>query len=117
MAKFFIFEISEDGFYLFPQVEPVYFYINVVFGLQAVYVVALFGTAWLLSESLLAGVLATAFYVFNRLVNTQVCSSDCTCDMYIFSSYVCAHYVCLCIQNVYVHNFTYSVHVCTHSSH
>ena len=43
-----------------------YFYINVVFGLQAIYTVALFGTAWLLSESLLAGVLTTAFYVFNR---------------------------------------------------
>ena len=50
---------------LYLQVEPIYFYINVVFGLQGVYIVALFGTAWLLSDSLLAGVLATAFYVFN----------------------------------------------------
>lgn len=46
--------------------EPVYFYINTVFGLHGAYVVFLFCTAWLLSGSLLGGVLACTFFFFNR---------------------------------------------------
>ncbi|XP_065906765.1 protein C-mannosyl-transferase DPY19L3-like [Dysidea avara] len=75
IERFNIFqEIVLAGLYkwILPQVEPVYFYINAVFGLQAVHVVALFGTAWLLSDSLLAGVLATAFYIFNWVDATRV---------------------------------------------
>lgn len=48
--------------------EPVYFYIYTVFSLQAVYVIALYLTAWLLSGSWLAGALAGLWYILNRWV-------------------------------------------------
>lgn len=46
--------------------EPVYFYIYTVFSLQAMYVIALYLTAWLLSGSWLAGALAAVWYILNR---------------------------------------------------
>ncbi len=46
--------------------EPVFFYMNVVFGLHGAYVAALFCTAWLLSGSCLGGVLSFLFFLFNR---------------------------------------------------
>ncbi|XP_029000060.1 probable C-mannosyltransferase DPY19L3 isoform X2 [Betta splendens] len=52
--------------------EPVYFYIYTVFSLQAVYVMALYLTAWLLSGSWLAGTLAGVWYILNRVDTTRV---------------------------------------------
>ncbi|XP_020556585.1 probable C-mannosyltransferase DPY19L3 isoform X1 [Oryzias latipes] len=52
--------------------EPVYFYIYTVFSLQAVYVIALYLTAWLLSGSWLAGALAGLWYILNRVDTTRV---------------------------------------------
>ncbi|KAG5270602.1 hypothetical protein AALO_G00194510 [Alosa alosa] len=52
--------------------EPVYFYIYTVFSLQAVYVIALYITSWLLSGSWLAGVLAGVWYILNRVDTTRV---------------------------------------------
>ncbi|XP_032372222.1 probable C-mannosyltransferase DPY19L3 isoform X1 [Etheostoma spectabile] len=52
--------------------EPVYFYIYTVFSLQAVYVIALYLTAWLLSGSWLAGMLAGVWYILNRVDTTRV---------------------------------------------
>ncbi|XP_068432144.1 protein C-mannosyl-transferase DPY19L3 isoform X2 [Clinocottus analis] len=52
--------------------EPVYFYIYTVFSLQAVYVIALYLTAWLLSGSWLAGALAGIWYILNRVDTTRV---------------------------------------------
>lgn len=49
-----------------PYLEPVYFYIYTVFSLQAVYVIALYFTAWLLSGSWVAGALAGVWYILNR---------------------------------------------------
>lgn len=46
--------------------EPVYFYIYTLFGLQAIYVMALYVTSWLLSGTWLAGLLAACWYVTNR---------------------------------------------------
>ncbi|KAJ8000274.1 hypothetical protein DPEC_G00203140 [Dallia pectoralis] len=53
-------------------IEPVYFYIGVVFGLQAVYITALFVSSWLLSGTWLAGMLAVAWYMINRADTTNV---------------------------------------------
>ncbi|XP_039650043.1 probable C-mannosyltransferase DPY19L3 isoform X2 [Perca fluviatilis] len=52
--------------------EPMYFYIYTVFSLQAVYVIALYLTAWLLSGSWLAGTLAAVWYILNRVDTTRV---------------------------------------------
>ncbi|XP_066569773.1 protein C-mannosyl-transferase DPY19L3 isoform X2 [Amia ocellicauda] len=52
--------------------EPVYFYIYSVFGLQTVYVIALYATSWLLSGTWLAGVLAAVWYILNRIDTTRV---------------------------------------------
>ncbi|KAG7482535.1 hypothetical protein JOB18_023665 [Solea senegalensis] len=52
--------------------EPVYFYIYTVFSLQAVYVIALYLTAWLLSGSWLAGALTGIWYILNRVDTTRV---------------------------------------------
>ncbi|CAB1345699.1 unnamed protein product [Coregonus sp. 'balchen'] len=53
-------------------IEPVYFYIGVVFGLQAVYVTALFVSSWVMSGTWVAGMLAVAWYVINRPDTTKV---------------------------------------------
>ncbi|XP_063336393.1 protein C-mannosyl-transferase DPY19L3 isoform X2 [Pelmatolapia mariae] len=52
--------------------EPVYFYIYTVFSLQAVYVIALYLTAWLLSGCWLAGALTGVWYILNRVDTTRV---------------------------------------------
>ncbi|XP_071076221.1 protein C-mannosyl-transferase DPY19L3 isoform X2 [Desmodus rotundus] len=52
--------------------EPVYFYIYTLFGLQAIYVTALYVTSWLLSGTWLAGLLAASWYVTNRVDTTRV---------------------------------------------
>ncbi|XP_073715308.1 protein C-mannosyl-transferase DPY19L3 isoform X1 [Misgurnus anguillicaudatus] len=52
--------------------EPIYFYIYTVFALQTVYVIALFITSWLLSNSWLAGALAGVWYILNRVDTTRV---------------------------------------------
>ena len=46
--------------------EPVYFYIYTVFSLQAVYVIALYLTSWLLSGCWLSGALTAVWYILNR---------------------------------------------------
>ncbi|XP_066572026.1 probable C-mannosyltransferase DPY19L4 isoform X3 [Amia ocellicauda] len=53
-------------------IEPVYFYIGVVFGLQAVYVTALFVSSWVMSGTWVAGILAVAWYIINRPDTTKV---------------------------------------------
>uniref|UniRef100_A0A8C4T2X7 Dpy-19 like 4 n=1 Tax=Erpetoichthys calabaricus TaxID=27687 RepID=A0A8C4T2X7_ERPCA len=53
-------------------IEPVYFYIGVVFGLQAVYVTALFVSSWMMSGSWVAGMLAVAWHMINRIDTTKV---------------------------------------------
>ncbi|XP_012881608.1 PREDICTED: probable C-mannosyltransferase DPY19L3 [Dipodomys ordii] len=52
--------------------EPVYFYIYTLFGLQAIYVTALYITSWLLSGTWLSGLLAALWYVTNRIDTTRV---------------------------------------------
>ncbi|KAM4894748.1 protein C-mannosyl-transferase DPY19L3 isoform 3-T7 [Sylvia borin] len=52
--------------------EPVYFYIYTLFGLQAVYVIALYITSWLLSGTWLSGLLAACWYIANRVDTTRV---------------------------------------------
>lgn len=54
------------------MVEPIYFYIGMVFGLQAVYVTALYVSSWVLSRSWVAGMLAVGWYVINRPDTTRV---------------------------------------------
>ncbi|XP_060254007.1 probable C-mannosyltransferase DPY19L3 isoform X2 [Ovis aries] len=53
-------------------IEPVYFYIYTLFGLQAIYVTALYVTSWLLSGTWLSGLLAAFWYVTNRIDTTRV---------------------------------------------
>uniref|UniRef100_A0A673AP87 Dpy-19 like 4 n=1 Tax=Sphaeramia orbicularis TaxID=375764 RepID=A0A673AP87_9TELE len=53
-------------------VEPIYFYVGAVFGLQAVYVTALFVCSWVMSGSWVAGMLAVAWYVIIRPDTTKV---------------------------------------------
>ncbi|XP_051811018.1 probable C-mannosyltransferase DPY19L4 isoform X1 [Acanthochromis polyacanthus] len=53
-------------------VEPVYFYVGAVLGLQAVYVTALFVCSWVMSGTWVAGMLAVAWYVINRSDTTRV---------------------------------------------
>ncbi|XP_047566894.1 probable C-mannosyltransferase DPY19L3 isoform X2 [Lutra lutra] len=52
--------------------EPVYFYIYTLFGLQAIYVTALYTTSWLLSGTWLSGLLAAFWYITNRIDTTRV---------------------------------------------
>ncbi|XP_054619053.1 integrator complex subunit 8 isoform X3 [Dunckerocampus dactyliophorus] len=53
-------------------VEPIYFYMGAVFGLQAVYATALFVCSWLMSGTWVAGVLAVAWCVISRSDATRV---------------------------------------------
>ncbi|XP_077023350.1 putative C-mannosyltransferase DPY19L4 isoform X3 [Tamandua tetradactyla] len=53
-------------------IEPVYFYIGIVFGLQGIYVTALFATSWLMSGTWLAGMLTVAWFVINRVDTTRI---------------------------------------------
>lgn len=54
------------------QVEYVYFYIDTIFGLHGMYMVALFASSWILSGSWLAGLLSACFYIFNRADTTRI---------------------------------------------
>ncbi|XP_078253298.1 putative C-mannosyltransferase DPY19L4 isoform X2 [Rhinoraja longicauda] len=53
-------------------IEPVYFYIGIIFGLQAVYVTALYVTSWMLSGTWMAGILTVVWYIINRTDTTRV---------------------------------------------
>ncbi|XP_013880245.1 probable C-mannosyltransferase DPY19L4 [Austrofundulus limnaeus] len=53
-------------------VEPVYFYIGSVLGLQAFYVTALFVCSWMMSGSWVSGMLAVSWYLINRQDATRV---------------------------------------------
>ncbi|XP_059528178.1 probable C-mannosyltransferase DPY19L4 isoform X1 [Myotis daubentonii] len=53
-------------------IEPVYFYIGIVFGLQGIYVTALFVTSWLMSGTWLAGMLTVAWFIINRMDTTRI---------------------------------------------
>ncbi|OXB69404.1 hypothetical protein ASZ78_004894 [Callipepla squamata] len=53
-------------------IEPVYFYIGIVFGLQGIYVTALFVTSWVMSGTWLAGMLTVAWFVINRTDTTRI---------------------------------------------
>ncbi|XP_029332159.1 probable C-mannosyltransferase DPY19L4 isoform X2 [Mus caroli] len=53
-------------------IEPVYFYIGIVFGLQGMYVTALFVTSWLMSGTWLAGMLTVAWFLINRVDTTRI---------------------------------------------
>uniref|UniRef100_A0A8C5E959 C-mannosyltransferase DPY19L4 n=1 Tax=Gouania willdenowi TaxID=441366 RepID=A0A8C5E959_GOUWI len=46
--------------------DPIYFYVGVVFGLQAIYVTSLFVCSWVMSGTWVAGMLAVSWYVINR---------------------------------------------------
>ncbi|XP_060742933.1 probable C-mannosyltransferase DPY19L4 isoform X1 [Tachysurus vachellii] len=54
------------------SIEPVYFYIGVVFALQAVFVTALFICSWVMSGTWVAGMLAVAWFIINRPDTTKV---------------------------------------------
>lgn len=51
---------------------PIFFYINSVFCLHAVYFIAIFAMAWLLSNSWLSGLLACTFFIANKENATRV---------------------------------------------
>lgn len=53
-------------------VEPIYFYVGTVFGLQAVCVTALFVCSWVMSGTWVAGMLAVSWYVINRWEHTTL---------------------------------------------
>nr|XP_003479920.1 probable C-mannosyltransferase DPY19L4 [Cavia porcellus] len=53
-------------------IEPMYFYIGIVFGLQGIYVTALFVTSWLMSGTWLAGMLTVAWFIINRVDTTRI---------------------------------------------
>lgn len=65
--------------YLQDVVEPIYFYIGAVFGLQAVYVTALFVCSWVMSGTWVAGMLAVAWYVINRWEEFCHTCPSCLC--------------------------------------
>ncbi|XP_063306388.1 probable C-mannosyltransferase DPY19L4 [Pelobates fuscus] len=53
-------------------VDPVYFYIGILFGLQGIYVSALFVTSWIMSRSWLAGMLTVGWFIINRTDTTRM---------------------------------------------
>ncbi|KAM5138605.1 protein C-mannosyl-transferase DPY19L3 isoform 1-T2 [Mantella aurantiaca] len=59
-------------FNLWSLLDPVYFYIYTLFGLQALYVAALYINSWLLSGTWLSGSLAALWYIANRIDTTRV---------------------------------------------
>uniref|UniRef100_A0A7M5WW22 C-mannosyltransferase DPY19L3 n=1 Tax=Clytia hemisphaerica TaxID=252671 RepID=A0A7M5WW22_9CNID len=52
--------------------QYVYFYIDSVFALHGLYMVAIFITTWQMSGTFLAGVLSVGFFVFNRFNMTRL---------------------------------------------
>ncbi|XP_040185433.1 probable C-mannosyltransferase DPY19L3 [Rana temporaria] len=59
-------------FNLWSLLDSVYFYIYTLFGLQALYVAALYINSWLLSGTWLSGSLAALWYIVNRIDTTRV---------------------------------------------
>ncbi|KAM9308428.1 putative C-mannosyltransferase DPY19L4 [Gastrophryne carolinensis] len=53
-------------------VDPVYFYIGILFGLQGIYISALFVTSWIMSGTWLAGMLTAAWFIINRADTTRM---------------------------------------------
>ncbi|XP_063780195.1 probable C-mannosyltransferase DPY19L4 [Pseudophryne corroboree] len=53
-------------------VDPVYFYIGIIFGLQGIYISALFVTSWIMSGTWLAGMLTAAWFIINRTDTTRM---------------------------------------------
>ncbi|XP_044150199.1 probable C-mannosyltransferase DPY19L4 isoform X3 [Bufo gargarizans] len=53
-------------------VDPVYFYIGIIFGLQGIYISALFVTSWIMSGTWLAGTLTAAWFIINRTDTTRM---------------------------------------------
>ncbi|XP_017276431.1 probable C-mannosyltransferase DPY19L4 [Kryptolebias marmoratus] len=53
-------------------VEPIYFYIGTVLGLQAFCVTALFVCSWVMSGTWVSGMLAVSWYLINRQDTTRV---------------------------------------------
>ncbi|XP_053552427.1 probable C-mannosyltransferase DPY19L4, partial [Bombina bombina] len=53
-------------------VDPLHFYIGILFGLQGIYVTALFVTSWIMSKTWLAGVLTVAWFIINRTDTTRM---------------------------------------------
>ncbi|KAM4725634.1 putative C-mannosyltransferase DPY19L4 [Anableps anableps] len=64
----FIYRITDSQDF----VEPVYFYIGTVFGLQALCVTALFVCSWAMSGTCVAGMLAASWFVINRQDTSKV---------------------------------------------
>ncbi|XP_034033725.1 probable C-mannosyltransferase DPY19L4 [Thalassophryne amazonica] len=56
-------------------VEPFYFYVGMVFGLQSLYVTALFVCSWVMSGTWVSGVLTVAWFVINRPDTTKMGSA------------------------------------------
>ncbi|XP_061903306.1 probable C-mannosyltransferase DPY19L4 isoform X1 [Entelurus aequoreus] len=54
------------------SMEPILFYVALLFALQAVYATALFVCSWVMSGTWVAGVLAVAWYVISRTDVTRV---------------------------------------------
>ncbi|XP_018408584.1 PREDICTED: probable C-mannosyltransferase DPY19L3 [Nanorana parkeri] len=59
-------------FNLWSLMDPVYFYIYTLFGLQTLHVAALYINSWLLSGTWLSGSLAALWYIVNRIDTTRV---------------------------------------------
>ncbi|PIO24322.1 hypothetical protein AB205_0133560, partial [Aquarana catesbeiana] len=59
-------------FNLWSLLDSVYFYIYTLFGLQTLYVAALYINSWLLSGTWLSGSLAALWYIVNRIDTTRV---------------------------------------------
>ncbi|XP_073406503.1 probable C-mannosyltransferase DPY19L4 isoform X2 [Dendrobates tinctorius] len=53
-------------------IDPVYPYLGMIFGVQAVYISSLFVTSWMMSGTWLAGVLAACWFHINRMDTTQI---------------------------------------------
>ncbi|XP_077127060.1 putative C-mannosyltransferase DPY19L4 [Ranitomeya variabilis] len=53
-------------------VDPIYFYLGMIFGLQGVYLASLFVTSWIMSGTCLAGLLAAGWFIINRTDTTRI---------------------------------------------
>lgn len=60
------------------MIEPIYFYIGVVFVLQAVHVTALFVSSWIMSGTWIAGMLSVAWYIVNRYERVPDSLENCS---------------------------------------
>uniref|UniRef100_A0A8C2XL62 Dpy-19 like 4 n=1 Tax=Cyclopterus lumpus TaxID=8103 RepID=A0A8C2XL62_CYCLU len=65
-------ELIISFIYRVTDIQPIYFYVGAVFGLQSIYVIALFVCSWVMSGTWVAGMLAVSWYVINRTDTTKV---------------------------------------------